>query len=216
MSKILGDNLLYRGQQPNFERDQFKTLAQMRAYNKAWLDDGHIAFCLEDKQHYAWNATANAWQLFTPSGVVKAEDTDEVVEDIEPNIVEKMRTLENDHAKFKAEVNDAMASNQQQIQGIEQNVHSAQEQMVQLSEELTALKTNVDSFHPQGMPTSGTWDEKPASDVYAIPDGYCYLLRSETSAPDNPAVITVSYKPIWYVSSMGVWYDATGSIVLNN
>lgn len=122
MSKILGDNLLYRGQQPNFERDQFKTLAQMRAYNKAWLDDGHIAFCLEDKQHYAWNATANEWQLFTPSGVVKAEDTDEIVEGIEPNIVDKMRTLENDHAKFKAEVNEEMAPFEEKLAEVETKV----------------------------------------------------------------------------------------------
>ena len=211
MPKILGDNLLYRGQQPNFERDQFKTLAQMRAYNKAWLDDGHIAFCLEDKQHYAWNATANEWQLFTPSGVVKAEDTDEIVEDIEPNIVGKMRALEYAQANMENTVKQFNNDTTQRVNALGQDIASMQEQVTQADDRLAELEENVTSFHPKGMPTSGTWEERPTEQGHDTPDGYCYLLRSETPLPDNPSVIVVSYLPIFYSADMKLWYDATGT-----
>ena len=35
------DNLSYKGKKPNFERDQFKTLAEMKAFSEADIDEGH-------------------------------------------------------------------------------------------------------------------------------------------------------------------------------
>lgn len=57
MSIILPANINYRGREPNFERDQFDTLATLKSYPETDLDDGHMSYCLETKQHYVFNST---------------------------------------------------------------------------------------------------------------------------------------------------------------
>ncbi len=57
------DNFSYGGKKPNFERDQFTTLAEMLAYSPEFLDEGHISYCKEDGKHYKWTGTE--WEEFT-------------------------------------------------------------------------------------------------------------------------------------------------------
>ena len=38
----VADNFNYRGKKPNFDRDSFDTLQDMKNYSENSLDDGHI------------------------------------------------------------------------------------------------------------------------------------------------------------------------------
>lgn len=51
----VADNFNYRGKKPNFDRDSFDTLYDMKNYSKNSLDDGHISYCKETGKHYKFN-----------------------------------------------------------------------------------------------------------------------------------------------------------------
>lgn len=40
----VADNFNYRGKKPNFDRDSFDTLQDMKNYSENSLDDGHISY----------------------------------------------------------------------------------------------------------------------------------------------------------------------------
>lgn len=42
----VADNFNYRGKKPNFDRDSFDTLYDMKNYSENSLDDGHISYCI--------------------------------------------------------------------------------------------------------------------------------------------------------------------------
>lgn len=69
------DNFKYAGKKPNFERDQFATLAAMKAYPESSLDEGHVAYCVETGKAYRYkssntnDATTGKWKEDT--GVTK-------------------------------------------------------------------------------------------------------------------------------------------------
>ena len=70
------DNLSYKGKKPNFERDQFKTLAEMKAFSEADIDEGHSSYCLEDGKRYTFkssnsvDSTTGRWRVENnPGGV---------------------------------------------------------------------------------------------------------------------------------------------------
>lgn len=71
MALTIGDNFDYKGQKPNFARDSFDTLADMKAFAETSIDDGHISFCKEDSKHYVYNsaneedATTGKWREFS-------------------------------------------------------------------------------------------------------------------------------------------------------
>ena len=46
----------YEGTQPNFKRDQFATLADMKAVVDT-IDEGHVSYNLETKKHYVFRST---------------------------------------------------------------------------------------------------------------------------------------------------------------
>lgn len=77
------DNLSYQGKKGNFERDQFATKAAMKAYPEASIDEGHLAFCLEDNKRYEFRASNSVdtitgrWREFKPgmTSVPLATDT---------------------------------------------------------------------------------------------------------------------------------------------
>lgn len=50
------DNFNYRGKKPNFDRDSFDTLYDMKNYSENSLDDGHISYCKETGKHYKFNS----------------------------------------------------------------------------------------------------------------------------------------------------------------
>lgn len=45
----VADNFNYRGKKPNFDRDSFDTLQDMKNYSENSLDDGHISYCKNDE-----------------------------------------------------------------------------------------------------------------------------------------------------------------------
>ena len=55
MSIQINNNFDYKGNQPNFERDQFETLELMRSADERSLDNGHISYCEETGKHYVFN-----------------------------------------------------------------------------------------------------------------------------------------------------------------
>ena len=58
MSIQINNNFDYKGNQPNFKRDQFRTLKEMRLANGKGFDEGHISYCIETGRHYVYS-TAN-------------------------------------------------------------------------------------------------------------------------------------------------------------
>lgn len=60
MALLIGDNFSYNGKKPNFERDSFETLAILKAFPEANIDNGHIAYCKETNKHYIFNDSNSA------------------------------------------------------------------------------------------------------------------------------------------------------------
>ena len=50
----VADNFNYRGKKPNFDRDSFDTLQDMKNYSENSLDDGHISYCKETNQTWVY------------------------------------------------------------------------------------------------------------------------------------------------------------------
>ena len=71
MAIQIGTNFEYKGESPNFERDQFETLKLMRSADERSLDEGHISYCIETGKHYVFNKNNTAddktgkWRLLT-------------------------------------------------------------------------------------------------------------------------------------------------------
>ena len=69
MALVIGDNFNYQGQQPNFARDTFNTLEQMKAFPEACIDEGHISLCLATGKRYEYSSkntvdsTTGKWRL---------------------------------------------------------------------------------------------------------------------------------------------------------
>ena len=57
MALRIADNLSYQGKLPNFTRDTFKTLEEMRSYPDTSIDEGHVSLCLEDEKRYQFFST---------------------------------------------------------------------------------------------------------------------------------------------------------------
>lgn len=70
MAIKIGSNFTFQGKQPNFERDRFATKADMKAFPETSIDDGHLSYCMEDKNTYQFkssnsvDATTGKWRLF--------------------------------------------------------------------------------------------------------------------------------------------------------
>ena len=75
MSILIGDNLEYKGKSPNFTRDQFETIQEMRDYPADNIDEGHISYVLEDGKHYVYKT--GKWSLLEDNvgGVEIAQTT---------------------------------------------------------------------------------------------------------------------------------------------
>ena len=78
MALLIGDNFSYNGKKPNFERDSFETLAALKSFAEANIDNGHIAYCVETKKHYIFN-DSNSDDLTTGKWrVLESEFSDKV------------------------------------------------------------------------------------------------------------------------------------------
>lgn len=74
MALLIGDNFSYQGRKPNFTRDQFQTLEQMRNFPDTSIDDGHICYCVETNKHYKFN-TNNSYSVNTGKWRIFASGT---------------------------------------------------------------------------------------------------------------------------------------------
>ena len=74
MSIKIGANLDFRGKNPNFARDQFETLLEMKSISDNAIDEGHISYCKETGLHYEFKSensideNTGKWREFKPSG----------------------------------------------------------------------------------------------------------------------------------------------------
>lgn len=74
------DNFEHRSKLPNFVRDQFDTLQDMKEVLDAYIDEGHISYCIETDKHYKFNAnnsidaTTGKWREFKGEKGDKGED----------------------------------------------------------------------------------------------------------------------------------------------
>lgn len=82
MPKI-GANFVFDSTSPNFKRDRFDTLKEMRDYNI--IDDGHQSYCAEDGNRYEFkssntpDATLGKWRLVKTSVDIASTSTAGVV-----------------------------------------------------------------------------------------------------------------------------------------
>lgn len=71
MSLFIADNFSYLGKKPNFERDSYSTLADLKATRDNDVDDGHLGYCAEDKRTYKFDSSntvdpiTGKWRVFT-------------------------------------------------------------------------------------------------------------------------------------------------------
>lgn len=88
MAINIGSNFNYNGKLPNFERDSFETLLDMRSYSEQSIDEGHISYCKETDKHYKFNSNneldnkTGRWREFNSgsieeSGKVKLDSNSE-------------------------------------------------------------------------------------------------------------------------------------------
>lgn len=77
----VADNFNYRGKKPNFDRDSFDTLQDMKNYSENSLDDGHISYCKETGKHYKFNSN-NQSDLTTGKWIEQHEAVPADEEDI--------------------------------------------------------------------------------------------------------------------------------------
>jgi len=77
MSYSIVDNFSYNGDKPNFERDNQENLIEARRVARlGGLDEGHIVYCKEEKQHYKYMGMNENDQ---PIFIVAFPDTSEFV-----------------------------------------------------------------------------------------------------------------------------------------
>lgn len=86
MALNIGDNFQYQGKKANFERDSFATKAAMKAFPETSIDEGHIAYCAEDKQHYVYS-TSNPVDDTTGKWMPQLGNIKGDVEQLKSNIV---------------------------------------------------------------------------------------------------------------------------------
>lgn len=85
MAIAISANLSYQGKLPNFERDSFDTLADMKSFPETSLDDGHISYCKETKGTYKYRSdntedeNTGKWRLFNSGLIINQINLSSVV-----------------------------------------------------------------------------------------------------------------------------------------
>ncbi len=91
MSIKIGTNLDFRGKDPNFARDQFETLSEMKSISDNAIDEGHISYCKETGLHYEFKSensideNTGKWREFKPGGENSNIDSDIDLEELSLN-----------------------------------------------------------------------------------------------------------------------------------
>lgn len=127
----------YEGDLPNFERDQFATLSDMKAVVDT-IDEGHMSFCKETKKHYVFqssnsvDATTGKWREIADPAVVEASkqsvETQKLkLQTIEGTVTQQGQTITQ--AKGKADENAG------KIATLESTIQQLQAKITQLESE---------------------------------------------------------------------------------
>ena len=91
MSIKIGANLDFKGKYPNFARDQFETLSEMKSISDNAIDEGHISYCKETGLHYEFKSensideNTGKWREFKPGGENSNIDSDIDLEELSLN-----------------------------------------------------------------------------------------------------------------------------------
>lgn len=127
----------YEGDLPNFERDQFATLADMKAVVDT-IDEGHMSFCKETKKHYVFqssntlDATTGKWrEIADPAEVAASKQAVDAqkqkLQTIEGTVTQQGQTITQ--AKGKADENAG------KIATLESTIQQLQAKITQLESE---------------------------------------------------------------------------------
>ena len=135
----------YEGDLPNFERDQFATLADMKEVVDT-IDEGHMSFCKETKKHYVFqssnslDATTGKWREIADPAAVEASkqavDAQKLkLQTIEGTVTQQGQTITQ--AKGKADENAG------KIATLESTIQQLQAKITQLEleKEITYLNS---------------------------------------------------------------------------
>lgn len=108
MALKIADNFDYQGKLPNFARDTFDTLANMKAYPDTSIDEGHISLCLEDGKRYKFSAsypvdpTTGKWRKIIDSALdttsenpIQNKTVAEKFEEVEESIQDLIKDVQD-------------------------------------------------------------------------------------------------------------------------
>lgn len=115
----IGDNFDYQGQKPNFSRDTFSTLSEMKAYPETSIDEGHISFCIETGKLYQYkktnslDSTIGKWRLLIDT-VLDANSENPVQNKIITNVLsQKEKELSALITQFNEDIKEELEANNQ-------------------------------------------------------------------------------------------------------
>lgn len=189
MAINIGSNFNYNGKLPNFERDSFETLLDMRSYSEQSIDEGHISYCKETNKHYKFNSnndidsTLGKWREFNNS-----------------IIDEKVKMDNTTNAKYLSELIDKVTI---QVEN-ESLVVKTIDGLTVTTTELNTLKgmtENVKSMFSSigtgGMAFKGTKNTKADLDSIISPsNGDMYIVITDESSDNKIDTVTYVYSDI--------------------
>ena len=155
MSIQINNNFDYKGNQPNFERDQFETLELMRSADERSFDNGHISYCIETGKHYVFNENnaiddeTGKWRLLIENSEdlksALADYMNKATYDTNSNgIVDKAETLEGLN-KTVNDLNNSL-SNDDIIQGDNIEIIKNPNGSITISSTATGGDTKIEKF----------------------------------------------------------------------
>ena len=110
MSIQINNNFDYKGNQPNFERDQFETLELMRSADERSLDNGHISYCEETGKHYVFNEN-NAIDVKTGKWRLLIENQENLDTNKQDKTDNALNTTDKTVVGAINEINDSLLDN---------------------------------------------------------------------------------------------------------
>lgn len=92
---VINSEFEYNNPRPNFKRDQYKTLAEMKGVALTMVDRGHLSFCLENGKRYEfandldkngtpiYNESTGYWREYSgvPTITMKESEWKEITDD---------------------------------------------------------------------------------------------------------------------------------------
>lgn len=201
----VADNFNYRGKKPNFDRDSFDTLQDMKNYSENSLDDGHISYCKETNKHYKFNSN-------NPNLIVSKGNNHSIFENKSSDPTLNYMQCGDIKATQNAPIIKNTLGEFNRLQIVKT---SQQKKQSEALNHYTFDGTSVfdtDNIKPTWV-YKETWYDSNGNPAYAEKTGTQY---------QRPANVKMGFyyfdtslnKPIWKNSDTeNVWIDATGATV---